>query len=97
MEVLGCGLGRNHIATGAVDFLESVLRMDILLHLLPPVICISICFHRWPISSSPQRRWSVHRVEELLIIVCLLHLVNQSYRHVDIIKIAERRTQKEDT
>ena len=40
MEVLGRGLGRDHIATGAMDFLESVLRMDILLHFFSSGLCI---------------------------------------------------------
>ena len=90
MEVLGRGLGRDHIATGAMDFLESVLRMDILLHFVSSgSMYLTICFHRRAISPLPRSRWSIHRVEELLIIVCLLHLVNQSHGHVDIVEIAE--------
>ena len=57
----------------------------------------TVCFHRQEISSSPQRRWCIHRVEELLIIVCLLHLVNERYGHIDIVKITESGTEQEHT
>ncbi len=41
LQVLGCGLGLDHVATRAMDLTKLIIGMNTFLHNRPPTLCTS--------------------------------------------------------